>query len=71
MMPMRATFISRCCARAASGHATVPPPITLMKSRRRNCLPKAQDYAHDGLITSAFYDRRNGVSELVCTASIG
>jgi hypothetical protein len=30
------------------------PVIALMKSRRRICLPKAWDYAHDGLITPAF-----------------
>src|SRR5690242_1480603 len=34
-----------CCARAASGHATVEPPIPLMKSRRRIACPEAQDRA--------------------------
>ena len=34
-----------CCARAASGQATAPPPITLMKSRRLMLPPKAQDKA--------------------------
>jgi hypothetical protein len=48
-------------ARAASGHVTTEPATTLMKSRRRICLPQGSDYAHDGLITPAFYDRRNGV----------
>ena len=28
------TGIVGCCARAASGYAAAPPPITLMKSRR-------------------------------------
>ena len=32
----------RCCARAASGHTTADPAITLMKSRRRIAAPKAQ-----------------------------
>src|SRR4029079_17264455 len=29
-----------CCARAASGHAATPPPITLMKSRRLMAAPR-------------------------------
>src|SRR5262249_37215338 len=35
------TGIARCCARAASGHATVAPPSSVMKSRRftARCLP--------------------------------
>jgi hypothetical protein len=44
-----------------SGYAAADPAMTLMKSRRRICLPQGLDYAHDGLITAAFYDRRNGV----------
>jgi hypothetical protein len=28
---------ARCCARAASGHATAAPPTNEMKSRRRMC----------------------------------
>src|SRR5262245_45400786 len=34
-----------CCARAASGHATAPLPITLMKSRRLMAAPAAYDKA--------------------------
>ena len=36
--PMR-RMRSRCCARAASGHATAAPPISVMKSRRLMCPP--------------------------------
>ena len=35
-MPMRRTF-SRCCARAASGHAVAAPPSSVMKLRRFMC----------------------------------
>jgi ABC-type uncharacterized transport system substrate-binding protein len=34
------TGIVDCCARATSGHATAPPPITLMKSRRLIVAPR-------------------------------
>ena len=40
------------CARASNGHAPAEPAIPFNKSRRRI----AQDCAHDGLITSTFYD---------------
>src|SRR5262249_31388893 len=50
--PMVGSFPA-CCARAASGHATVTPPKTFMKSRRRIAFPKAQDYAHDELQQSS------------------
>jgi hypothetical protein len=33
-----------CCARAASGHAAVPP-TSVMKSRRLMGLPRAEGYA--------------------------
>jgi hypothetical protein len=38
--PIRATFPT-CCARAASGHATAAPPMSVMNSRRftARCLP--------------------------------
>ena len=67
-MPMRGTFVSRCCALATSGHATAPQPITLMKSRRRIAHPKAQDHADISLITSGICDPRNMVVGSVRTA---
>jgi hypothetical protein len=32
-----------CCARAASGHAAVAPPISVMNSRRLMCCPQPED----------------------------
>src|SRR5262249_52446537 len=45
----------------ASGRKEAKPATTLMKSRRRIALPKAQDYADYGIITAGICDRRNGV----------
>jgi hypothetical protein len=50
---MRRSFGAGCCARAASGQATVEPAIAVMKSRRRMCPPKAGD----GAVSRASYWR--------------
>ena len=41
---------SRCCARAASGHATAVPPINVMNSRRLTVAPGVKSTAscHNG-----------------------
>jgi len=38
----------RCCARAASGHATAAPPRSVMNSRRLIASPEAEDIAASG-----------------------
>jgi hypothetical protein len=43
------TGIAGCCARAASGHATVDPAIPVMKSRRRIAFPRLGEHTKGGV----------------------
>ena len=47
-MPIRRTR-SEPCARAASGHVAAPPPIRVMKSRRRIGTPPGADDRHPSI----------------------
>jgi hypothetical protein len=57
--PIRRTR-SRSCARAASGHVAAPPPITLMKSRRRIASP-ATSGQRIVAVQTRLVKRRSGV----------
>jgi hypothetical protein len=50
----------------------LPPPTTLMKSRRRiaflKALKTAPTIAYDDAITAGIDDRRNGVDGSICAA---